>query len=155
VPHLESYHGKDVFLTEALTIEANKAVDQAVAGRKPFFLCLAHYAVHVPFAPDHRFYQKYVDAGLDPTEAMYAAMIEGMDNWKLIDYHAPRRYELFHRSEDLGEEHNLAQQRPELVAELARQLRDYLREVDAQMPLDKDTGRPILLPGTETALPAR
>jgi arylsulfatase A-like enzyme len=305
VPHLESYHGKDVFLTEALTIEANKAVDQAVADRKPFFLYLAHYAVHVPFAPDNRFYQKYVDAGLDPTEAMYAAMIEGMDkslgdvlsnvrrhglsqrtivlfmsdngglsahgrggkphthnrplssgkgsaheggirvpmivrwpgvteagsvcerpviiedffptilemagvleyeqiggvidgvsfvpllrqeegfpndrplfwhypnhwgpkgpgigpsstirrgDWKLIYYHAPRRYELFNLSEDLGEEHNLAGERPELVAELARQLRDYLREVDAQMPLDKETGEPVPLPGTETGLPAR
>jgi arylsulfatase A-like enzyme len=305
VPHLESYHGKDVFLTEALTIEANQAVDQAVADGKPFFLYLAHYAVHVPFAPDHRFYQKYVDAGLDPIEAMYAAMVEGMDkslgdvldnvrrhglsertivlfmsdngglsasgrggtphthnrplssgkgsaheggirvpmivrwpgvteagsvcdrpviiedffptilemagveeyeqiggvidgvsfvpllrqeegfpkdrplfwhypnhwgpkgpgigpsstirrgDWKLIYYHAPRRYELFNLSEGLGEAHNLAPARPELVAELAKRLRDYLREVDAQMPVDRETGKPVPLPGTETALPAR
>lgn len=79
VPGLEAYHGKDIFLTEALTIEANKAVDAAVADRKPFFLYMSHYAVHVPFAPDKRFYQKYRDAGLDHTEAMYAALIEGMD----------------------------------------------------------------------------
>ena len=79
VPGLEKYHGKDIFLTEALTIEANKAVDASVAARKPFFLYMSHYAVHVPFAPDKRFYQKYRDAGLDHTEAMYAAMIEGMD----------------------------------------------------------------------------
>lgn len=79
VPGLESYHGKDVFLTESLTVEANKAVDQAVADGKPFFLYMAHYAVHVPFAEDPRFYQKYVDAGLDQKEAMYAAMVEGMD----------------------------------------------------------------------------
>lgn len=79
VPHLEAYHGKDVFLTEALTIEANKAVDRAAADGKPFFLYMAHYAVHVPYAPDPRYYPKYVDAGLDDKEAMYAAMIEGMD----------------------------------------------------------------------------
>lgn len=79
VPGLEAYHGKDIFLTEALTIEANKAVDQAVAEGKPFFLYMAHYAVHVPFAIDSRFYQRYRDDGLDHTEAMYAAMVQGMD----------------------------------------------------------------------------
>ena len=79
VPGLESYHGSKTFLTEALTIEALKAVDDALAARKPFFLYLAHYAVHVPFAQDARYFQKYRDAGLDLTEAMYAGLIEGMD----------------------------------------------------------------------------
>ncbi|GAB5402899.1 MAG: hypothetical protein Aurels2KO_11300 [Aureliella sp.] len=79
VPGLDAYHGKDTFLTEALTIEANKAMDAAVALDKPFFLYMSHYAVHVPFAEDSRFYQKYRDGGLDHTEAMYAAMVEGMD----------------------------------------------------------------------------
>jgi arylsulfatase A-like enzyme len=79
VPGLEKYHGKDVFLTEALTIEANLAIDKAVVDEKPFFLYMAHYAVHVPFAKDNRFYQKYVDKGLNQTEAMYAAIVEGMD----------------------------------------------------------------------------
>lgn len=36
-------------------------------------------AVHVPFAVDQRFYQEYRDGGLGHTEAMYAAMVEGMD----------------------------------------------------------------------------
>jgi arylsulfatase A-like enzyme len=79
VPGLEAYHGKDIFLTEALTIEANKAVDRAVADGKPFYLYMAHYAVHVPYAPDSRFLQTYLDAGLDRTEAMYAALVAGMD----------------------------------------------------------------------------
>ena len=79
VPGLEPYHGKDIFLTEALTIEANKAIDKAVTDGKPFFLYMAHYAVHVPYAADKRFVQKYRDAGLDETEAMYAALVEGMD----------------------------------------------------------------------------
>lgn len=79
IPGLEAYHGKDIFLTEALTIEANRAMDAAVEANKPFFLYMAHYAVHVPFANDDRFVQKYLDAGLGRTESMYAALIEGMD----------------------------------------------------------------------------
>jgi len=79
VPGLEAYHGKDIFLTEALTIEALKQLDRAANDGVPFFLYMSHYAVHVPFAPDRRFIQRYRDAGLDETEAMYAALIEGMD----------------------------------------------------------------------------
>ena len=80
VPGLEEYHGKDIFLTEALTQKAVQEMDTAVADNSPFFLYLSHYAVHVPFAEDTRFFQSYLDQGLDKTEAMYAAMVEGMDN---------------------------------------------------------------------------
>ncbi len=80
VPGLEKYHGTKTFLTEALTNEAIREVERAVADGKPFFLNMAHYAVHVPFAPDERFYQRYRDEGLDHTEAMYAALVEGMDH---------------------------------------------------------------------------
>jgi len=88
VPHLDKYHGTDTFLTEALTIEALKAVDQSRADKKPFFLYMSHYAVHVPFSPDKRFYDKYKARGLDNTEAMYAAIVEGMDKslGDIMDY---------------------------------------------------------------------
>jgi arylsulfatase A-like enzyme len=79
IPGLDKYHGQGIFLTEALTIEANAAMDAAVADAKPFFLYMAHYAVHTPYAVDSRFYQQYRDAGLDHKEAMYSALIEGMD----------------------------------------------------------------------------
>ena len=79
VPGLEKYHGQDIFLTEALTIESIAAMDQAIDREQPFFLYMSHYAVHVPFAVDHRFYQAYRDRGLEHTEAMYAAIVEGMD----------------------------------------------------------------------------
>jgi hypothetical protein len=79
VPGLEAYHGKDIYLTEALTIEALQAMDTAVADGVPFFLYMSHYAVHAPFAPDKRYYHKYKAAGLTDVEAMYASMIEGMD----------------------------------------------------------------------------
>lgn len=79
VPSLEAYHGSDVFLTEALTREASRLVDTALAARKPFFLYMSHYAVHAPFAADKRFYQRYLDMGLTPNEAKYATLVEGMD----------------------------------------------------------------------------
>ncbi len=40
---------------------------------------MAHYAVHVPLMADKRFFQKYIDQGLDSAEAKYASLIEGMD----------------------------------------------------------------------------
>ncbi|MGE0104950.1 MAG: sulfatase [Blastocatellales bacterium] len=79
VPGLDAYHGKDIYLTEALTLEAVKAVEKAVADKQPFYLYMSHYAVHAPWEKDDRFYQKYIDAGLKPFEATLASMIEGMD----------------------------------------------------------------------------
>jgi arylsulfatase A-like enzyme len=79
IPGLEKYHGTDTFLTEALTIEALDALDKAKEYGQPFFLYMAHYAIHVPINKDMRFYQKYVDKGLSEKEAAYAALIEGMD----------------------------------------------------------------------------
>ncbi len=77
VPGLEAYHDSGTFLTEVLTLEANKEVDRSVAEGKPFFLHMSHYAVHVPFAEDPRFIDNYGD--LPEQEAMYAALVEGMD----------------------------------------------------------------------------
>jgi arylsulfatase A-like enzyme len=79
VPGLEKYHGKDIFLTEALTKEAMLAMDNAIAHDKPFYLYMSHYAVHTPIQGDPRFEQKYIDKGMHPTEAKYASLIEGMD----------------------------------------------------------------------------
>ncbi len=79
VPDLQEYYGKDTFLTEALTLEALKSIEAPIANKQPFFLHLAHYAVHVPIMADKRFLQKYLNAGLDQTEAAYATLIEGMD----------------------------------------------------------------------------
>lgn len=87
VPGLEKYHGTDTYLTEALTLEALAALDRRDK-HQPFFLYMAHYAVHIPLAKDKRFYQKYADKGLDETEATYASMVEGMDKslGDLMDY---------------------------------------------------------------------
>ena len=75
---LEKYIPEDLYLTEAITREAIHTLDNRNSN-KPFFLYLSHYAVHVPYDKDIRFYQKYMDAGLTDTEAKYAALVEGMD----------------------------------------------------------------------------
>lgn len=79
VPGLDKYHGTNTFMTEALTLEALDALDNAKTLDQPFFLYMAHYAIHVPVNKDIRFYQKYIDKGLSAKEAAYAALIEGMD----------------------------------------------------------------------------
>lgn len=285
VPGLEPYHGTETYLTEALTREANKAVDQAVEAGTPFFLYMAHYAVHAPWEEDQRFCQKYRDAGLKDSEAVYASMVEGMDKslgdiranlkrngiedntiiifmsdngaakqvplnlplrghkltpyeggirvpmivrwphvtrpgstcdepliiedffpsilemagartceqiggivdgvsfvpllrgdkarskgrplvWhyphcydqppysvirqgdcKLIYWHADRRYELYNILKDIGENSDLSKSKPRLVRRLANRLRSILIERGAQMPVSKETGLPIPLPG--------
>ena len=86
VPGLDKYHGTDVHLTDALTLEAVQALDTAAHTGKPFYLHMAHYAVHVPIQPHGRFHahyenRNYADTEYDipPVEEDYASMIEGMD----------------------------------------------------------------------------
>lgn len=79
VQGLAEYYGTDTFLTEALTLEAIKSIDQAASSKQPFYLHLSHYAIHDPIQADPRFIQKYIDTGMDPREAKYASLIEGMD----------------------------------------------------------------------------
>jgi len=79
VPDLEEYYDRGIFLTEALTKEALKALEIPITRKEPFYLNMAHYAVHTPIMADPRFVQKYYDEGLDSIEAKYASLIEGMD----------------------------------------------------------------------------
>jgi arylsulfatase A-like enzyme len=88
VPGLEKYHGKNIHLSEAITQEALISLDSVVATQQPFFLYMAHYAVHTPIMPDDRFVQKYLEKGIDSIEAKYASMVEGMDKslGDIMDY---------------------------------------------------------------------
>jgi arylsulfatase A-like enzyme len=76
---LEKYHGQDIFLTEALTLEANAHVSEAVKADKPFFLYFAQYAVHAPFNSDPRFAANYKDSGKPANAQAFATLVEGMD----------------------------------------------------------------------------
>ena len=85
---LDKYADQGLNLTEALTREAIATLSSGRKNGKPFFLYMSHYAVHLPFSKDKRFYQRYIDKGLSDTEARYAALIEGMDKslGDLMDY---------------------------------------------------------------------
>lgn len=81
VPHLDKYHQTATFLTDALTNEAKKEINKAAANKKPFFLQIAHYAVHTPFTFDPTFKAHYMKDTLRGVEAQkFASMVEGMDN---------------------------------------------------------------------------
>jgi arylsulfatase A-like enzyme len=77
VPGLSAYYGTDTYLTDALTQEAEKAIEEAVRAERPFFLNMAYYAVHTPIMADSQYVSHY--AGADAVEAAYASMVEGYD----------------------------------------------------------------------------
>lgn len=79
VPHFERYHGTDTFLTDALTRAAEARVADAVAERRPFYLNMAHYAVHAPFQRDPRDAAHYEASGKPAPAQAFATLIEGMD----------------------------------------------------------------------------
>ncbi len=79
IPGLNQYWGTGTFLTEALTQEALKALDKAKRYGQPFYLNMAHYAVHIPIERDNRYFAKYARKGMSDKEAAYASLIEGMD----------------------------------------------------------------------------
>ncbi len=78
VPGLEEYHDTDVFLTEALTQKAIATLENRNK-EQPFYLYMAYYGVHTPIMADERFFEKYLNNGMDTIEAKYASMIEAMD----------------------------------------------------------------------------
>jgi len=77
---LESYYLRNMHLTDALTEEAMNVVKPAVDKQQPFFLYLAHYAVHTPIQSHNKYLKNYkLTLGEPEQEAQYASMIEGVD----------------------------------------------------------------------------
>ena len=79
VPGLKQYHGTNTFLSDALTIEAGKELTKVVKEGKPFYLNMAHYAVHAPFETDERFIGNYPKGEKPDNARAFATLIEGMD----------------------------------------------------------------------------
>ncbi len=87
VPGLKEYHQKKVHLTDVLTQRAKQEITKASNSGKPFFLNMAHYAVHTPIEAHKRLvkhYQNrvYQDTQIDipEVEENYASLVEGMDD---------------------------------------------------------------------------
>ena len=54
-------------------------MEKAVAEKRPFYLNMAHYAVHSPFETDERFIDHYKDPAKKQQARAFATLIEGMD----------------------------------------------------------------------------
>lgn len=79
VPGLEEFFGSDTFLTDALTIRAEEEMSKAIEEGVPFYLNMAHYAVHGPFMMDKRYEAHYRDSSFNGSAVKFATLIEGMD----------------------------------------------------------------------------
>jgi arylsulfatase A-like enzyme len=69
---------KGEYVTDALTDEANQVIASAAKDGVPFFLNMAHYAIHAPIQPAPKLIEGYKDDRPE-VEANYASMIESMD----------------------------------------------------------------------------
>ena len=67
-------------------------------------------------------------------------------DWKLIYWYGDRQFELYNIREDIGEQNNQAALMPRKVKELASELGEFLRSVDAPRPLVKADGKPAAWP---------
>ena len=68
------------------------------------------------------------------------------DDWKLVYYYETGKKELFNIPDDIGEKNNVADQNPEIVTHLSKQLGNYLRATGAQRPSFKLTNKPCPWP---------
>ena len=78
--------------------------------------------------------------GLEP----FSAIERG--DWKLIYFHTDRRVELYDLAHDVGEAHDLASARPEVVESLRAELRRELETSLVGMPTDRATGAIVSMP---------
>ena len=69
---------KGEYLTRAVTVKAVEAIGEAVRDQRPFFLNMAHFAVHTAIKPAPAYIDGYRD-GRPKVEADYASMLEAMD----------------------------------------------------------------------------
>jgi len=79
IPHLEFGHPGE-YLTDRLTDEALKIIDRA--GQQPFFLYLAHHAVHTPIEAkpgDVELASERLEKEGSTRNAVYAAMVKNLD----------------------------------------------------------------------------
>jgi arylsulfatase A-like enzyme len=68
-------------------------------------------------------------------------------DWKLIYFHAGRRFELYNLAQDIGETTDLAQQQPARVRDLAAKLDAWIEQAGVQLSIDKYTGMEVERPG--------
>jgi len=80
--------------------------------------------------------------GIEPFTSMRVG------KWKLYDFHADRRIELYDLDADIGETDDVADENAEQVTAMIQAMALTLRAYGGQMSIDKGTGEPIALPSS-------
>ncbi len=62
-----------------------------------------------------------------------------LGKYKLLEYFENGSVQLFDLENDIGEKKDLSKEKPEMTQKLLKMLQDWRKEVDAKMPLPKDT----------------
>jgi arylsulfatase A-like enzyme len=82
----------------------------------------------IPLRPLIWHYPHYGNQGGDPVS------IIRLGEWKLIHYYETGAEELYNLNDDIGEKNDLSEKKPELAADLHKQLFEYLESVNAKFP---------------------
>jgi arylsulfatase A-like enzyme len=82
----------------------------------------------IPPRPLFWHYPHYGNQGGEPSSIIQK------ENWKLIHYWEDGRNELYHLSQDIGEQHDQAVQEPTRTAQLWAELQAFLKETGAKVP---------------------
>ena len=69
-----------------------------------------------------------------------------LGDWKPPYFYEDRHFELYDLGRDLGEEHDLAGERPDVTQRLGAELSDWLVRLQAKLPFVKDSGSAVPLP---------
>ncbi len=82
--------------------------------------------------------------GFGPGVNLACAIRRG--DWKLIYHYDTGQKELYNTAQDIGEDHNLAAQMSDRVRNMSAALGKALRQMNAQRPAFKATGKPCKWP---------
>jgi arylsulfatase A-like enzyme len=95
----------------------------------------------------------YLGAGENQWRTTPAGAIRSGD-WKLVEFFEDGRLELYNLKDDIGEQHNLANQMPDRVKQLHGQLVAWRKQIGAKMPTPND-GKTKQAPGGKKRKKAR
>ncbi|SFF58417.1 sulfatase [Sunxiuqinia elliptica] len=68
-------------------------------------------------------------------------------DWKLIYWYKNGKSELYNIPDDIGEQNDLAEIKPQIAADLKSRLGEYLKKVQATVPVDKRSNKRFAYPG--------
>jgi arylsulfatase A-like enzyme len=92
----------------------------------------------------HYPHQWYRDIGVGDGIEPHTSVRRG--RWKLYYFYSDRRWELYDLKTDLGEAHNVLDDHRAEARALATLLVDWMKDVDAQLPVEKASGKPVPMP---------